>query len=66
MTGSLWNASATADRRHGPGGGGFKDKPPAARHRPPPQIFTHGDFFENKTKRKTVIYGKTTQTARLS
>lgn len=32
---------------------------------PPPQIFSHGDFFENKTKRKTVSYGKTTQTARL-
>lgn len=31
----------------------------------PPQIFSHGDFFENKTKRKTVSYGKTTQTARL-
>ena len=33
---------------------------------PPPQIFTHSDFFENKTDRKTVSYGKTTQTARLS
>lgn len=31
----------------------------------PPQILSHGDFFENKTKRKTVSYGKTTQTARL-
>lgn len=47
-------------------GGCFHDKTPGARHRLPPQIFTHGDFFENKTDRKTVSYGKTTQTARLS
>lgn len=47
------------------GVGRFQDKTPAARHHPPPQIFMHGDFFENKTKRKTVSYAKTTKTARL-
>lgn len=46
-------------------GGGVQDEHEGARHHPPPQIFSHGDFFENKTKRKTVSYGKTTQTARL-
>lgn len=48
------------------GGGGFKDNPLPARNHPLPQIFMNGDFFENKTKRKTVSYAKTTKTARLS
>lgn len=43
----------------------LKTTPPAARHHPLPQIFMHSDFFENKTKRKIVIYAKTTETARL-
>ncbi|GEM_PF-78913 len=38
------------------GGGGFKDKPLSARNHPPPQIFTHGDFFENKTRWKREIF----------
>ncbi|TKT99956.1 hypothetical protein FDW91_10225 [Citrobacter sp. wls831] len=46
------------------GGGGFKDNHFPARNHPPPQIFMHGDFFENKTKRKTVIYAKTTKTTK--
>ncbi len=48
------------------GRGHFQDECLRLRNHPPPQIFTHGDFFENKTDRKTVSYGKTTQTARLS
>mgnify|MGYP000927784312 CR=1 FL=1 len=51
VTVSLWNAFATADRPNGRGGGGFQDKPLSARNHPPPQIFTHSVFFENKTDR---------------
>jgi hypothetical protein len=47
-------------------GGVFQDKPPMPRHRLPPQIFTRGDFFENKTSRKIIIYGQTSETASLS
>lgn len=47
------------------GGGGFRDNPLPTRNHPLPQIFMHSDFFENKTKRKIVIYAKTTETARL-
>lgn len=52
----LRNASATADRPHRWGGGGFQDEHEGARHHPPPQIFTHGDFFENKTRWKREIF----------
>lgn len=48
------------------GGGVFQDKPRGPRHRLPPQIFTHGDFFENKTSRKIIFYGQTSETASLS
>lgn len=47
-------------------GGVFKDKRQGVRHRPPPQIFTHGDFFENKTSRKIIFYGQSSETASLS
>lgn len=47
------------------GGGIKKDKSPPRAAPLSPQIFMHGDFFENKSTGKTEHYGKSTQTAGL-
>lgn len=36
------------------GGGGFQDETVPAGHRPPPQIFVHGNFFENNWAKKNM------------
>lgn len=41
-----WNVFAIAGEAVRGGGGGFHDETVPAGHRPPPQIFVHGNFFE--------------------
>lgn len=44
-------------------GGRFQDKPDPAGHRPPPQIFMHGNFLKNNLAKNK--HGKTTESPRL-
>lgn len=47
--------------KHIEGGRGIKnDKHPRLRNRPPPRIFTHGNFFENNLLGNRNSYGKST------
>ncbi|EKN5949712.1 hypothetical protein DVP89_06400 [Yersinia enterocolitica] len=58
--------SETGDEAQGKGWGRFEDKGPPLWNHPPPQIFTCGNFFKNKTDGDSKDYGKTTKTSRLS
>ncbi|VEW01808.1 hypothetical protein CRJUMX01_1370004 [Escherichia coli] len=63
MTARSWNVFAIAGEAVRGGGGGFQDETGPAGHRPPPQIFVHGNFFENNWAKKE--HGKTTKSPRL-